>query len=586
MENEHEMKLYIEDLVYNNNDDNLDIKSIQKLVRIKYGMSKLEFKKYLNENNIVRSIEITNQIKSIKLRESIHNNPDIIERRKQTNFERHGYYNYNNKEKAIQTNLRKYRVENVFQAEEIKEKIRATKQEKYDDPTYTNVEKQVQTNLGRYSVRFPLESEEIRNKAKQTNIEKHNVENVFQAEEVKEKIKNVKQEKYNNPYYNNPDKVKQTNLERYNVEYPLQSEQIRDKLFDTNMKKFGSISPFGNKDVQIKSQQTMEERYGTKYIMQNQEVKERAKNTSISKYGVPYNCMTPQCIDANGYRISKANKLFKEKLEEVGINSELEFNIEKYSYDLHIKNSNILIELNPTVTHNTEIAIFKSEPKAINYHKIKSDIATENKYRCIHVFDWDNTGKILEMLKLKQNIYARNLKINKLTEKDTNIFLNEYHLQNTCKGQIIRLGLYYKDELIQVMTFGKPRYNKNYEWELLRLCTKFEYKVIGGAEKLFKYFIKNYNPKSIISYCDLAKFTGEVYERLGFILNNITKPAKHWSKGKQQITDNLLRQRGYDQLFGTNYGKGTSNEQLILENGWLPVYDCGQAVYLWKDNIK
>ena len=30
----------------------------------------------------------------------------------------------------------------------------------------------------------------------------------------------------------------------------------------------------------------------------------------------------------------------------------------------------------------------------------------------------------------------------------------------------------------------------------------------------------------------------------------------------------------------TNYRKGTSNEQLMIDYGWLPVYDCGQAIYL------
>lgn len=54
---------------------------------------------------------------------------------------------------------------------------------------------------------------------------------------------------------------------------------------------------------------------------------------------------------------------------------------------------------------------------------------------------------------------------------------------------------------------------------------------------------------------------------------------KIWSKGNIRITDNLLRQRGYDQLFKTTYGKGTNNEQLMLNNGWLPIYDCGQSVY-------
>ena len=45
---------------------------------------------------------------------------------------------------------------------------------------------------------------------------------------------------------------------------------------------------------------------------------------------------------------------------------------------------------------------------------------------------------------------------------------------------------------------------------------------------------------------------------------NIT-PSKHWYhlNSKRHITDNLLRQRGYDQLFNTNYGKNTSNKDLI-----------------------
>ena len=37
-----------------------------------------------------------------------------------------------------------------------------------------------------------------------------------------------------------------------------------------------------------------------------------------------------------------------------------------------------------------------------------------------------------------------------------------------------------KEELVAVMTFGKPRFNKNYEYELIRYATK--YKVIGRSK--------------------------------------------------------------------------------------------------------
>lgn len=133
------------------------------------------------------------------------------------------------------------------------------------------------------------------------------------------------------------------------------------------------------------------------------------------------------------------------------------------------------------------------------------------------------------------------------------------------------------------MTFGRPRYNKRYEWELLRLCIKPGYKIAGGSEKLFNHFVKQNDPISIISYCDLSKFVGNVYTKLGFELLYNTKPNKHWSKGTRHITNNLLLQRGYDQLFNTNYGKGTSNEELMISSGWVEVYDCGQGVYVYTN---
>ena len=160
-----------------------------------------------------------------------------------------------------------------------------------------------------------------------------------------------------------------------------------------------------------------------------------------------------------------------------------------------------------------------------------------------------------------------------------------YHFQNNCNNQKIILGLYYLDELVQIISFGKPRYNKNYEWELYRLCSHHKYIIIGGAEKLFKYFINNYNPSSIISYCDNSKFKGDIYKKLGFIMKNPGSPSKHWynDKLKLHITDNLLRQRGFDQLFKTKYGKGVSNEQLMRDNKFVEIYDAGQSVWVWNN---
>lgn len=282
---------------------------------------------------------------------------------------------------------------------------------------------------------------------------------------------------------------------------------------------------------------------------------------------------------------SNINQQFANLLDKHNIKYQREFFINSYEYVYDFKVNNTLIELNPTYTHNSTYGCYSTAPKDKYYHYNKSLAATKLGYRCVHIFDWDNIEKIIFSLQEKNILYARKCDLKEVSVQDTNDFLNTYHFQGTCKGQLIRLGLYYNDTLVSLMTFGKPRYNKNYEWELLRYCSIN--KVVGGANKLFKHFIKIYNPQSIISYCDNSKFIGQLYIDLGFKLSKAkVKPSKHWynEKLKVHITDNLLRQRGFDQLFGTHYGKGTSNEQLMLDSGFVEIYDCGQSKYVWKSN--
>ena len=314
-----------------------------------------------------------------------------------------------------------------------------------------------------------------------------------------------------------------------------------------------------------------------------QEFVQKISETCLEKYGVPYYCMTQDCRSASS-NDSKPNLEFANLLNKYNISYEREFDLDKYSFDFKV--NNILIEIDPTITHNSTISSFPHRgPIEKYYHINKSSVAFNSNYQCIHIWDWDNKEKIINLLLPKEKIYARNCLIKELDKKSLDSFLSNYHIQDTCKNQTIKLGLYYKDILVQVMTFGKPRYNKKYEYELLRLCSLPYYLVIGGSKKLFKYFLDNYKPSSIISYCDNSKFRGSIYINLGFTLLKKNIPSKHWFniKTKQHITDNLLRQRGYDQLFNTNYGKGTSNEELMLNNGFVELYDCGQSVYIYKN---
>jgi hypothetical protein len=286
-------------------------------------------------------------------------------------------------------------------------------------------------------------------------------------------------------------------------------------------------------------------------------------------------------------RISKTNLEYQELLNKIGWDAQLEFNLESKWFDLYMEGHPILVEIDPTYTHFSQGKIMNHsiEPTDPKYHLEKTLLANKHGYHCIHIFDWDDKYQIMQLLRRdRTSVYARKCTVVEIEPETARDFEAVYHLQGAVRNQAVCLGLDYEGELVQVMTFGAPRYNRNYQWELLRLCTNSDYTVVGGASKLFKYFIRTYSPESILSYCDRAKFSGDVYTQIGMTLHHTTDPAKVWSKSSKKITDNLLRQRGYDQIFGTNYGKGTSNEELMIENNWHAVYDCGQLVFDWHFN--
>ena len=310
----------------------------------------------------------------------------------------------------------------------------------------------------------------------------------------------------------------------------------------------------------------------------------KMEETCMEKYGVPYPCMLESARSGSKAK-SNINHEWKELL---GLtDDDMEFNLGKYVYDL--KFGDTLIEINPTYSHNSTFVPWygdkKGKKKEPLDHMNKSKHAEDNGFDCVHIWDWDDADKVVKMFSKKVAIGARQCEV-RLVEDVTviDVFLNTYHLQNTCKGQSVCVGLYYEEGLVGLMTFGKPRYNSNYEWELLRLCFDGKYTVMGGAKKMFKWFVEHYNPLSIISYCDKSKFSGKVYVDLGFELLSYAKPSKHWYniKTKRHITDNLLRQRGFSQLHGDKeHKKGEDNRGLMLEHGYVEVYDCGQASYGW-----
>lgn len=165
-------------------------------------------------------------------------------------------------------------------------------------------------------------------------------------------------------------------------------------------------------------------------------------------------------------------------------------------------------------------------------------------------------------------------------------FLKNNHYQGYIPSRVA-YGLYNGDELVVLMTFGTPRYNGNYSWELLRLCTKQGVQVYGGASKLFNYFIENNDaPNGVISYCNRDKFSGDVYKILGFQSKGITK-GYHYEKDGQKYHRSNFTKANCLKLWPEYIGKNVTEKFIMAEQGYTRVEDkVGQETFIFNDPCK
>ena len=406
----------------------------------------------------------------------------------------------------------------------------------------------------------------------------------------------------------NRERMKKTNLEKYGHEYATQSKETLDKMRKTNLERYGVSHPWNRPKSHERGIETKKEKRRERMSLIDDNLKKYlaehkdATLSSISKdLKIPYSSTSALVrelghVDEVNYPITALESKFKSFLEEYNIEYTIHDRqqIKPKELDFYLPKYNIGIEINDTASHNSTIPYKDSDICTPRYHFDKTKLAIDNNVHLIHIFEYEiddaiRYNKILNYLKSlldieTKRVYARNCVIKEVSTKEANEFLDNYHLQNKAHASI-KLGLYYKDELVELMTFGRPRYNKNYEYELIRLCTKFGYKVVGGSQKLFKYFLNTFNPTTVISYCDISKFTGNVYKSLGFTFIDYTQPNYIWTNFKTTLPRYSTQKQKLLSILNIE-NQDNLTEDAIMENlGYLRVYDCGNAKYVYTKNI-
>ena len=485
------------------------------------------------------------------------------------------------------------------------------------------------TNLERYGVEFIVEADDFQDKSKKTNLERYGVEYGLMDPKIRAKGTKTMEEKYGEGvthYFKSEEnytKWKAGNIEKYGVEFPIQNEEIRQRFTDTMVDRYGVEHALQHDDFIDKARDTTLERFGVEHATQNYDIYIKAcesKNIipvtekmfnlmndkdSLSKYldevaqelgELPSIMKVSSLVNYSPTRVAQIIRKLEledkihylagesygeheiiEFLKGHGIKSKHRYTSLGNEIDIYIEDHDVGIEFNGLFWHSD---LYKKKKYHYNKYKEYNDIGT----RLIQIYEdeWadDETREILKSIILsacgkvddRSVKYARKLRLLELVNvKGVVDFYEENHLQGF-RSASHHIALMDGEEIIEMMSFGYAYFGnrvnkKKYQYELIRHCTKLNYSVVGGKERIFKHFISKYPYDNdyefhIVSYCDLDKFNGNSYAQLGFIPN--THSIQMW---------------GIDENYTRRVNRNPSNNDYF--KGLPKIYGAGNVTFVY-----
>lgn len=447
-------------------------------------------------------------------------------------------------------------------------------------------EKMIKTNQERYGSNSPLQNEEILKKSKKTLFDNYGVDNPYDSAEILKKSKKTLFDNYgvDNPKKNKEinNKIKKTMMLRYGVEYSMQNDDIKLKARESqmitlakNIKKLYSeydILEIDSKNKKYTMKCSNNHVFEIDYTLLNSR---RRIDTLICTECNPLN------KSISGLEVELVQFIQNNYNDTINLNDR---NLIDKELDIYLPDLKIAFEFNGLWWHN-------ELNKTSDYHLNKTEECDKKEVRLFHIWedDWQHNkdvvkSMILNILKKTENkIYARKCVIKNVSSKESKEFLEDNHIQGSTITKV-NIGLYHNDELVSLMNFGKKRIVMNDksdvgEWELSRFCNKINTNIVGGASKLFKNFISEYNPKEIITYANRSYSNGLLYKKLEF-------EFLYKSKINYYYIVNKIRKHRFSYrksaLVKDGFDKTKTEHEIMLERKIYRIYDSGQLKFIWK----
>lgn len=407
-----------------------------------------------------------------------------------------------------------------------------------------------------------------------------------------------------------PESVKarraKTNLEKYGTENPGANKEVAAKRRETMVRRYGVANALESPEFLKKSQETLMKSHGVKTPMESDKIKNRLKEVFTEKYGVdnPAKAMSTRILP-NGKNVKEycrennvpdtmayilfnsygaeqcqnwidnyketqscLEKLFQSLVPEAERFEHVPEGIKHYRPDFKLKN--IFIDVDGLMYHS-------ELHKAQNYHSKKREVYTAAGYKLLQ-FRQDELCLKQEIVRsmvlskagmIGKSIFARDCEVRKLSQKESDEFLNKTHLMGASRGAT-SIGLFCSNILVSCMTYKKIEHNGI---EIVRFSNDLFTSVVGGFSKLLEHAISQTSPRYVQSFVDLRYGDGESLLTTGFELIK-THISFKWTDGvktfhrlhcRANMDDRMLSEREYA-------------DELKLKK----IYDAGQSLFVKK----
>ncbi|MCK9415885.1 hypothetical protein M0Q97_04425 [Candidatus Dojkabacteria bacterium] len=512
------------------------------------------------------------------------------------------------KNHTIKTNIEQYGADNPMKNDIIKTKSQQTIFEKYGVTSAAKNDMVKQKISNRLNNRSPEDKIKSKNKLLNTWNNKSETEKNDILKKRKNTVDNISDENKLKTIENR----KKTCLEKYGNEYAVSSDVVRKKITKIFNENFGGNSPFCDENIKKKALVSYRKSH-IEYITENIKKHQCKYISHIDNNGsIEYTLLCERknkkfIIGYSNLRIRiladlEISPYFrpiygKSEMEKGTLNficdnytndilSNKKTIISPLELDIYLPKLNLAFEYNGLYWHN-------ELNKEKNYHLNKTELCEQQGIQLIHIYedDWLYKQDIIKSMilnklgKTENKIFARICEINEITDnKLVRSFLDENHIQGFV-GSKIKIGLFYENELVSLMTFGDRRVamgkksTNEGEYELLRFCNKLNTNVVGGASRLFKYFIKKFNPTEITTYADRSFSQGRLYNTLGF--KNIGKTEPNYYYVIDGIRHHRFNYRK-DILIKQGFDPNKTEHQIMLERKIYRIYDSGNLKFIFN----